>query len=184
MHTREGPSFKSEPAATSRNTPTLPLPVRHSFHGKLPPSALHRRFPSSSYTETILQPALTTSHHRPSCYLMSKYGRLKLARSKSTKIQLFISTRSRLLQLARGENTLGNLWLGAALLPRYQANKSDDRNTVRQNRFWNGNHEEIITYTLFFTRATLIEFLQKPLHDKMPSNYFMETVNSRSCIKL
>ena len=28
------------------------------------------------------------------------------------------------------------------------------------------NHEEIISYALFFTRATLGEILQRPLHDK------------------
>ena len=113
---------------------------------ELPPSALHWRFPSSSSTETILQPAWTTSHHWSSCYLMSKYGRLKLVRSKSSNIQrTSLRNQSRLLQLVRKEKYVGKFMTGCNstfAMSSKQIRWQEHRHTrtILKGKSWRSNH--------------------------------------------
>ena len=106
--------WKMTPTRCHPSQPLLPTLVIHKTNRNCRfLLTKETRFPSSSYNEMILQPAPTTSHHRPSCYLMSKYGRLKLARSKSSKIQRTSSRNwSRLLQLTSGEKYVGKFMTG------------------------------------------------------------------------
>ena len=95
-----------------------------------------KAYERNKFHQRKLQPAPTTSHHRPSCHSLTKYGRIMLIRSKLTKFRgRHRDIRHDHFNLHAKEKkrcVLHSYFSISAFLPNFTYRKNDDKRQVQR----------------------------------------------------